>query len=225
MSITDAAIRARWTLKLKFRQGLYHAALMRGDSATASKRIAQIEAARKVILRHTPAKRPYEVIIANVRNQSLRMGGTKPTLIVLHSTESHNRPGINDLGAIVSWFNNPAAQASSHVVVDDEGHAARCVPDARKAWHVAQYNSKSLGIEQIGAAAQGRDAWTEKQLRKVARYLAYWNYKYGIPLEYSTTHGVRRHMDLGAAGGGHHDPGVNYPFDHVIELARQFRGL
>lgn len=164
-------------------------------------------------------RRPYERIRANVRNQSGR-GGVKPRVIVLHSTESHNRPGNEDLAAIVAWFNNPASQASSHVVVDGEGRSARCVPDAAKAWTQASFNPQSLSVEQIGFASQ--QSWPDAQLRKTAQYVAFWSKTFGIPITHSTTAGVCEHQDLGAAGGGHHDPGPAYPLGRVLEMARDF---
>jgi N-acetyl-anhydromuramyl-L-alanine amidase AmpD len=167
-------------------------------------------------MRLLPVRRPYERVKMNVRNQSSR-NGTTPNLIVIHDTESHNVPGDGDLKAIGNWFDNPAAQASSHVCVDAEGRSARYVPDERKAWHVAAFNSGSLGIEQIGVATQ--TFWPDAQLKKVAKYVAYWSKKYGIPIDEKH---VRTHASLGTAGGGHHDPGTHYPMDTMLHHARYY---
>lgn len=179
-----------------------------------AKRLKDIEKAER-----NKVRRPHEKIKANVVNKSSR-NGVKPAIIVIHSTESHNRPGTSDLQSIVDWFNNPSAQASSHVLVDDEGYSARCVPDSWKAWTQAAFNPPALSIEMIGFAAEASNEWTPAQYKKVAQYLAYWSKKYGIPLIKSTTFGVCRHMDLGAAGGGHHDPGVNFDLDKLLALAK-----
>ncbi len=178
------------------------------------RREKQIEAKQK-----GKVHRPYERIKANVRNQSSR-NGVRPKIIVLHSTESHNRPGVQDLQAIVSWFDNPKSQASSHVIVDGEGISARCVPDHMKAWTQASYNPQALSIEQIGFAAQS--SWSEPLLRKTAKYIAYWSVEHGIPIERSTSHGVCMHSELGAAGGGHHDPGQGFPMGEVLSMARSY---
>lgn len=165
--------------------------------------------------------RPAERISTNVRNQSSR-NGVKPTLIVLHDTEGANIPNsIADLQGLAHWFDNPAAQASSHVGVDSDGFSAKFVDDAAKAWAQMAYNSKALSIEQVGFATQ-KD-WPEAQLNKVAMYLAYWSKKYDIPLVRSTEHGVCQHRDLGAAGGGHHDVSATYPIDKVIAKAKAYR--
>jgi N-acetyl-anhydromuramyl-L-alanine amidase AmpD len=178
-----------------------------------------------------PVRRPFERVKRNVCNQSART--SRPSLIVLHDTESHDRPGNSDLEAIGSWFNNPVAQASAHVCVDGEGRSAQYVPDERKAWHCAQYNSASLGIEQIGYATFHEADWTRNeraQLKKVAKYIAYWSKKYDIPIRHGrvsngqvTQTGVVTHADLGSAGGGHHDPGPGYPLEAVLHTARYYK--
>lgn len=157
------------------------------------------------------------------RNQSSR-SGTKPLLIVLHSTEGANAPGIRDLEGLGDFFDRPSAQASSHVANDAEGNDARFVPDGRKAWTCAGYNSVSLNIEQIGFAAQ-KD-WPEAQLRNTAEWIVYWHKLYGIPIQRGRVAngqvikpGVIMHSELGAIGGSHHDPGANYPIGHVLALA------
>jgi hypothetical protein len=154
-----------------------------------------------------------------VRNQSSR-NGVKPRLLVLHTTESHNRAGVGDLQGLAAWFDNPAAQASSHIGNDAEGNDIRMVPDEAKAWTQAAFNSISLSIEQIGHASQ--TSWGRAQLENTARWLAHWSRKYDIPLVRSTTRGVCQHKDLGAAGGGHHDCGPNYPLADVLRMARTF---
>lgn len=178
-----------------------------------------------------PARRPYERLHRSVRNKSSR-GGVKPRLIVLHTTESHNRPGNSDLESILSWFDNPSSQASSHVIVDGEGRSAQCVPDDWKAWTQSHFNSWSLSIEQIGFASTVKNVWKKSyraQLKKVAKYIAYWSKKYDIPIRKGQTQGYRviksgvvTHASLGSAGGGHHDPGRGYPFWAVLAMARYY---
>lgn len=162
-------------------------------------------------------RRPAELFVSNVPNQSAR---TEPIrLIVLHDTEGGNVKGAADLRGVDSWFRNPASQASAHVTVDAEGNACQHVPDHRKAWACAQYNSRSVNLEQIGFMTQRH--WPEAQLRKTAAYVAYWSQKYGIPLVHSTKHGVCQHKDLGEAGGNHADCGPHYPLARVLAMARE----
>lgn len=175
--------------------------------------------------------RPNVVITVDVVNQSSRIAGFRPKAIVLHSTESHQRPGTSDLASIAAWFDNPGAQASSHVIVDADGNSARCVPDFQKAWTCAGYNSLTLNIEQIGFASQGRKGWRQnwKELRETARWIARWSRLHGIPIRRGQASGggfprtgVVTHASLGELGGGHTDPG-EYPMRRVLLLARLYK--
>lgn len=170
---------------------------------------------------------PSVVIERSVVNQSSR-GGVAPRIIVLHSTESSEQAGNADLAAIVSWFDNSSAQASSHVITDADGNSARCVPDSAKAWTQAYFNPVSLSVEQIGRAAQ--TSWDDDLVRETARWIAKWSRDFGIPIVRGavsgssvTRSGVVTHAELGAAGGGHHDPGAGFPIGRCLELAAAYR--
>jgi hypothetical protein len=164
---------------------------------------------------------PRPEVTRLVVNQSSR-GGVAPRVIVLHTTEGHDRPGVEDLRGLGAFFNQPAAQASSHVANDQEGNDARFVPDSRKAWTQAAANPYCLSIEQVGFAAFGRKEWVTHrmpQLKNTAEWIAYWSKLHGIPIEHSPSRGVCEHRDLGPMGGGHHDCGDGYPLDVVLKLA------
>lgn len=170
---------------------------------------------------------PRVMIDRKVRNRSSR-GGVKPAIIVLHSTESHNREGTDDLASIASWFDNPASQASSHVVTDADGFSARLVPDEEKAWTCAGYNALSLNIEQIGFA--GASIWSHAELDETARWIAKWSLKHNIPIRRGRVFqgrvlrkGVVTHKQLGQLGGGHVDPGDSYPVKRVLARAKEIK--
>lgn len=171
--------------------------------------------------------RPKVVIEQEVVNQSSR-GGITPQIIVLHSTESHNRPGPQDLAGVVSWFNTRGASASSHVITDADGLSARCVHDARKAWTQAAYNSVSLSVEQVGFASQSE--WPSRQLNETARWIALWSRRWAIPIRRGIVlngrvirKGVVTHKQLGQLGGGHVDPGKGFPMRDVLRRAKRFK--
>jgi hypothetical protein len=178
-------------------------------------------------------KRPPVQIHADVVNQSSR-NGTSIEAIVLHTTESHDRDGLSDLQGVVAWFDNPNAQASSHLIIDAEGNTARCVPDDRKAWTCFRYNPSTLNIELIAWASTPRWRWLKRrrQLRKTAKWIAYWSVRHGLPIQrawpdtapYFKRRGVTTHAALGVDGGNHVDPGEGFPFDRVLRLAREYRG-
>lgn len=171
---------------------------------------------------------PRPEVTRYVRNQSSR-NGAKPLIIVPHSTEGHNRPGLSDLQGLGGFFDTAGVDASSHVANDAEGNDARYVPDERKAWTQAQFNPVALSIEQIGFASQ--KYWPEKQVRNTAQWIAYWSKKYGIPIQRGKVSGNRvlvpgvvMHSELGAAGGGHHDPGPAFPLQAALDYARDYVG-
>jgi len=149
-------------------------------------------------------------------------------MIVIHDTESLNRAGSSDLASIGSLFARSSVQASAHVCTDADGNSGRYVPDERKAWHCAAYNSASLGIEQIGRAAQ--TSWPEAEIKETARWVARWSKKYKIPIRKARVaggvvlfKGVTTHRALGSAGGGHWDPGYHYPMKRMLAYARKYK--
>lgn len=150
-------------------------------------------------------------------------GGIHPEILTVHSTESHNEEGITDLKGIADYFGSASSQVSAHAVTDADGHSAHCVRDTDTAWHVLNDNDRALGVEQIGNAAQNH--WSARECKETARWLAQWSHVHGIPLRHSTKHGVCKHKDLGANGGGHIDPGTGYPMRRTIAWAIAFRTL
>ena len=145
----------------------------------------------------------------------------KPKIIVLHSTEGSNEGGTGDLHTLRDIL--AGRGLSVHAGNDAEGNCARYVDDEKKAFHCSDYNDVALGLEQIGFASQ--NSWPAAQTDNAAKWIAYWAKKYNIPLTRSTNHGVCFHSDLGAAGGGHSDPGQGYPFEEVLRKASQYSGI
>jgi N-acetylmuramoyl-L-alanine amidase len=74
-----------------------------------------------------------------------------PSLLVMHFTAG------GGLAGAVSWFSNPAAQASAHIVIGRDGEVAQCALFNRRAWHAgggtwrgrSDINSWSIGIEMV----------------------------------------------------------------------------
>lgn len=166
-----------------------------------------------------------------VSNQGSR-GGNRPRIIVIHTTESHDRGGTRDIRGIISYFDTPSAQASSHVVNDREGNDARLVADERAAWTQGRFNQRSLSIEQIAFARYSSAEWMKNrraQLMNTASWVAYWSARHGIPVQRGRTsgcdiarEGVVTHEQLGC-GNTHTDPGDGYPLASVIAMAADMR--
>lgn len=151
-----------------------------------------------------------------VRNRRPRYG-LKPRLVVLHSTEGHNYAGVKDLEAVYSLFNG-YRRVSSHWCVDKDGNAWRMVPDREVAYHAGIVNGWSIGIEQVGFAAQTKRQWVtqhSKGLYRVAGLLATAHEVHGIPLKHSRWRGVCQHVDV-SGFGGHWDCGKGYPEEYVL---------
>jgi hypothetical protein len=143
-----------------------------------------------------------------------------------------DRPGIRDLVELGRWFGDPRTEVSSQVANDADGNDARYVGDRARAWAQVAFNSVGLSIEQIGSVAYKRRNWMvnrRAQLEDTASWIAHWHAKWGIPIRRAEVSGgaviragVATHKQLGAAGGGHSDPGPGYPFAYVLRLARSY---
>jgi hypothetical protein len=130
-------------------------------------------------------------------NQSSR-NGVPITHLVWHATAGHYAPSIN-------WLCDPAAQASAHLVVrEDGGEATQLVPLEAKAWHAAGWNPVSVGVEH---ASIGAGFATEEQRLRSQRIFGWLCLHLAIPPIFGLgkPRGIVRHRDLGIAGGGHYD--------------------
>lgn len=132
--------------------------------------------------------------------------GAKITLLVYHESAGH-------YNSDVSWLCNPQAQASAHGVVrEDGGEVTQLVHLADKAWAQADFNAIAVGIEHSNLTAKGFASW--EQLAVSARLFAWMAWKLDIPIRVaSQSHplGICRHQDLGLAGGGHTQCGMDEP--------------
>jgi len=183
--------------------------------------------AREQLLEPHPLATPQPArIVRYVVNQSSR-NGAHPLLLVVHSTESPNALGLQDVYAIANYFNIPRVQASSNYTTDAEGNTIEMVPTSAKAWTQAYFNGVAISDELIGRAAQ--TSWPETQLRTVAEIFAHDAAQYGIPIREGavsnctvTRSGILEHLNLGACGGGHHDAGPAFPIARFVTLVKQY---
>lgn len=155
-------------------------------------------------------------------------GAMVPKRVVLHDTESHDTKGITDISGIYDFWQRQGKGYGAHLVIDKDGNSGISAYGFDKVmWHVENYNTGSIGIEQIGFASYTKLIWSrshQKQIIKVARWLAWIHHRYGVPLTHSLQ-GVCTHADVGAAGidpSGHTDPGANYPIRMLLWLANRY---
>jgi hypothetical protein len=99
------------------------------------------------------------------------------------------------------------SNVSAHYVVREDGaEATQMVELADNAWHACAFNRRSVGVEMGGFASRG---FGTPLLTTAARMFAYLCYHLQIPVRHARAGigpGIASHNDLGAAGGGHHDP-------------------
>ncbi len=126
--------------------------------------------------------------------------GNRVRLIVVHDCEG-------SFAGSVSWFSQARSQVSAHIVLSEDGaRAVQMVAFANKAWHACAFNPFSEGIEAAGYAAKGLGA---AEWQALAAIVAFRMHENGIPCQVASASngwtGFCQHVDLGAAGGGHHD--------------------
>lgn len=155
-------------------------------------------------------------------------GGAAVRLIVVHTSE-----GATTYQSLGSFFANPASQVSSHTGIDDTpGTIGEYCGRSNKAWTAANANPYAVQTELCtpSGAAQGWSAgdWGKHQtmLSNCAAWIAEEAAQFGIPIvklspaqAQGGSAGVCGHGDLGSWGGGHTDPGPNFPWSQVIGMA------
>lgn len=170
-------------------------------------------------------------VAANSSNYTLsdrEANGLKIRWIVIHDIEG-------TAAACLAWFQNSAARASSHYVVDYDGTVYQTVPEKDIAWHAGNwdYNEHSIGVEHAGYA--NLSCFTDKEYRASARLVAYLAKKYNISVVHPD--GIAPATSIGGSGiighdqvpdpynttlgGGashHHDPGAYWNWTYYLSL-------
>lgn len=147
-------------------------------------------------------------------------------LIVLHTAE-----GARTIESLGGFFASSSAGVSSHVGADDKVNTVgEYVKRPGKAWTQGNFNSAAVSIELCGFASWSLGEWTDNHhnmLTNCARWIAEEAAYFDIPIKRLSPSeaqgggtGVCQHVDLGAAGGGHHDCGSGFPMDMVLDMAR-----
>lgn len=139
---------------------------------------------------------------------------------------------IRDLGA---WFQNPAAQCSSHHGADsyERGLFGAYVYENYAAWTQGNANGYCLSIELCGYAEWTRSQWLNERpilVDNAAEWLRYIVDKYGIPwtllndsqAQNANARGICQHVNLGSWGSGHWDCGDGFPIDVILDKAKKW---
>ncbi|HEX4768829.1 MAG TPA: N-acetylmuramoyl-L-alanine amidase [Lichenihabitans sp.] len=134
-----------------------------------------------------------------------------PDAIVLHYT------GMADAAAALRQLSNPAAQVSSHYLVEEDGAILQLVSEARRAWHAGRalwhgasdLNSASVGIEIVnGGHDFGLPPYPDAQIAAVVALCHDIAERRRIPPDR-----ILAHSDV--APGRKQDPGERFPWDRL----------
>jgi hypothetical protein len=168
--------------------------------------------------------------------------GIVPIWIVIHTAE-----GSRTVESLYNFFNGGVA-ASSHAGADGFKLSSPWVPDELAAWTLLNGNPYSFNLELCGFARWTRAQWLSEGCvdgvwnpRQMIRHAALWvvEKKFAakriwgvdIPLVKLSPaqvgrkeKGVCGHVDytFGTGDGDHTDPGVNFPWDVLLDDANKF---
>ncbi|MBC6416844.1 MAG: N-acetylmuramoyl-L-alanine amidase [Rhodospirillales bacterium] len=129
-------------------------------------------------------------------------------LIVLHYT---GMPSAEDA---LAHLTDPAAEVSTHYLIEEDGRLWRLVPDRRRAWHAGcaywagetDVNARSIGIELVNPGHDwGYRTFPRPQIARLCRLLRHLLARYRIP-----PHRVVGHSDV--APLRKKDPGELFPW-------------
>lgn len=147
-------------------------------------------------------------------------------LIVLHTAE-----GALTIESLGNFFASSSAGVSSQVGTDDKVNTVgEYVKRANKSWTQGNFNSAATSNELCGFASWSNDEWMnnhQNMLENCAKWIAEEAAHFNIPIvklsasqAQGSGRGVCQHVDLGSAGGGHHDCGSGFPMDYVLTMAK-----
>lgn len=173
-----------------------------------------------------PQARPHRPIIQlDARGRVATHGTHGPIRGVFHDTESHDAAGLRDMEGIVNYWGKQGEGYGAHLIIDKEGNSAFCADPTKIVWAVENHNTGTISVELIGFARFTPSIWAVriKQLDKLAKWMAWFRYQYGVPLDYNVNLGWSGHADQSKAfGGTHWDPGPGFPARLVLRQARTY---
>lgn len=142
---------------------------------------------------------------------------------IWHDTESHDFAGIQDLQGIVNFWNRQGKGYGAHVIIDKDGNSALCANPNEITWHTGLRNTGSWGMELVGLARFSTHLWVVryKQLQKAAKWMAWLNLEFDVPLRFDIEHGWSGHRNQPRQF--HTDPGLFFPKAMVLRWANGYR--
>jgi N-acetyl-anhydromuramyl-L-alanine amidase AmpD len=126
--------------------------------------------------------------------------------IIIHTMEG-------SFGGTIAWFQTSGRKppTAAHYLFSKTGDVCQMVPDFKKCLHANSYNSRSIGFEHEGRAADTQ--FSEAMLVASARCCAVLCRKYAIPIDREHIIGHNEVPDA-----THTDPGAHWPWAHYMSL-------
>jgi N-acetylmuramoyl-L-alanine amidase len=149
---------------------------------------------------------------------------------------THTAEGGSSAAALGGYFQRTTRLVSSHCGIGQSGEYAEYVRYLYTAWTMNPVNDDTDNCEIMGFAAWSRDEWLKqtKMLDTFAHWLAWRSEVRNIPLRVLSAAdakagrpGILMHRTVTAAWPGestHEDPGPNFPWDYVLNLAKEIGG-
>lgn len=149
-------------------------------------------------------------------------------LVVLHSTESPEKPG--KARDVALWFAGPSSPAASAHYVVDAGNTVQCVEERDMAWAAPGANHDGIHVEMVGYARQTAEDWADTysaaMLERAATLAAFICHDYGLPARalgsddlLAGAKGITTHAAVTAAyrRSTHTDPGPAFPLQLFVQ--------
>jgi N-acetyl-anhydromuramyl-L-alanine amidase AmpD len=163
----------------------------------------------------------------NARAPVATHGGHTPVRGIIHETISHNVPGTSDMTGVAGFWNRQGLGYGAHLGIDEEGQTCKYASEHAITWHTGGRNTGSLGIEIVSMKWMSKLAWWKKvpkELHKLAKWMAWYNKEFGIPLRWDVNSGWSTHyMQSKAFGTTDHTDGQFLPKRRVMRLAKKYR--
>lgn len=181
---------------------------------------------------HMPPRRPRKPALKPVREPHVAYEGRgkiavhghqTPVRGVIHSTECGDLPGTVELAGIDGFWRRQGLGYGAQLGIDKDGNTAVWANPDEICWAVENRNTGTYSIELVAFARFTPKAWflRRKQLDELAKWIAWLNKEYRVPIVFDVEHGWSRHLDQSRAfGGTHTDPGRCFPLGYVLRKAR-----
>jgi len=105
---------------------------------------------------------PAIYVKAHTSNYQSGRNGAKVTHVVIHTAQG-------SYAGTISWFNNPAAQMSTHYVIRaSDGQVTQMVKESDMALHAQSANAYAIGIEHEGYMEYGNKWYSDKMYKASA---------------------------------------------------------